>query len=259
MEDFFVKTQNITYDCFVFFSSKQKRRICWDFLWETHRTISSLWPERWRNNINSRHLLSQHVRLRYTKRTSQLLKETVSPTKALEIATLMEMGSQNKQNLNQNPNTNAQSVKIVNKFQGPIAPRTTNCNENNSLAIHLSPKTINTPVFVVIVDKIRVNIFAKSAPKRQVMWLLRNYGPFCQKVSQNYEVTTSIVALTTNERQPDTTSTKSEEDLLNTSLVTNNSMIRSTTPILTAIPMTMWQPSLLMLQTNSNPYCKNPI
>ena len=46
----------------------------------------------------------------------ELLKETVSPTKALEIATLMEMGSQNKQKINQTLNTNPHSVNIVNNF-----------------------------------------------------------------------------------------------------------------------------------------------
>ena len=54
----------------------------------------------------------------------ELLKETVSPTKAPEIATLMEMGSQNQQKINQFLNTNAHSVNIVNNFQG--RNRTTN-------------------------------------------------------------------------------------------------------------------------------------
>ena len=46
----------------------------------------------------------------------ELLKETVSPTKALEIATLMEMGSQNKQKINHTLNTNPHSVNIVYNF-----------------------------------------------------------------------------------------------------------------------------------------------
>ena len=48
----------------------------------------------------------------------ELLKETVSSTKALEVATHIEMGAQNQQKLNQNLNTNAQSVNIFINFQG---------------------------------------------------------------------------------------------------------------------------------------------
>ena len=49
----------------------------------------------------------------------ELPKETVSPTKALEIAIHMDMVAQNQQkNVNQNLNTNEQSVNIVNNFQG---------------------------------------------------------------------------------------------------------------------------------------------
>ena len=48
----------------------------------------------------------------------ELLKETVSSTKALEIAIHMEMGAQNQQKTNQNLNTNAQSVKTVSNYQG---------------------------------------------------------------------------------------------------------------------------------------------
>ena len=54
----------------------------------------------------------------------ELLKETMSPTKALETSVYVEMGAQNQQNILQNLNTNAQSVNIVNNFQG--RSRTTN-------------------------------------------------------------------------------------------------------------------------------------
>ena len=47
----------------------------------------------------------------------ELLKETVSPIKAPEIAIHMEMAAQNQQKINQNLKTNAQSVDIVNNFQ----------------------------------------------------------------------------------------------------------------------------------------------
>ena len=54
----------------------------------------------------------------------ELLKESVSPTKALEKSIHMEMGAQRQQKIDQNLNTNAQSVNIVNNFQG--RNRTTN-------------------------------------------------------------------------------------------------------------------------------------
>ena len=48
----------------------------------------------------------------------ELLKETVWPTKAVEVAICMEGGgAQNRQKLNQNSNTNAQLLNIVNNFQ----------------------------------------------------------------------------------------------------------------------------------------------
>ena len=48
----------------------------------------------------------------------ELLKETASPTKALEVAIPMEMGAQSQQKINQNFSTTAQSVNAVNNFQG---------------------------------------------------------------------------------------------------------------------------------------------
>ena len=44
----------------------------------------------------------------------ELLKETVPP----KVAIHLEIGAQNQQKINQNFNTNAQSVKIVNNFLG---------------------------------------------------------------------------------------------------------------------------------------------
>ena len=54
----------------------------------------------------------------------KLLKETVEPSKALEIAIQMEMGAQDQQKINQNliPATN--SVNVVNNYQ----PRNRNAN-----------------------------------------------------------------------------------------------------------------------------------
>ena len=53
-----------------------------------------------------------------------LLKETLSPTKALEIAIHVEMGAEKHQKISPHLKTKAQSIKIVNNFQG--RNRTTN-------------------------------------------------------------------------------------------------------------------------------------
>ena len=58
----------------------------------------------------------------------ELLRETVSSTKALKIAIHMKMGALNQQKINQNLNTTAQSVNIVNSFQNPH--RTTNYQQH---------------------------------------------------------------------------------------------------------------------------------
>ena len=54
----------------------------------------------------------------------ELLQETVSSTKALEMAIHMEMGPQNQQKINENTNSTAHSFNAVNSFQGR------NCNAN---------------------------------------------------------------------------------------------------------------------------------
>ena len=47
----------------------------------------------------------------------ELLKETVEPSKALEIATQMEMGAQNQQKINQNLMSCTNSVNLLNSHQ----------------------------------------------------------------------------------------------------------------------------------------------
>ena len=47
----------------------------------------------------------------------ELLKETVEPTKALEVEVQMEMGTQNQQKINQNLALNTNLVNAVNTFR----------------------------------------------------------------------------------------------------------------------------------------------
>ena len=53
----------------------------------------------------------------------ELLKETVEPCEALEIAIQMEMGAQNHQKINQNLMSTTNSVNVVNNYQS--------CNRND--------------------------------------------------------------------------------------------------------------------------------
>ena len=55
--------------------------------------------------------------MRDNETQKELLKETVEPTKALELAIQMEMGAQNPQNINQNLALTTNSVNAVNTFQ----------------------------------------------------------------------------------------------------------------------------------------------
>ena len=54
----------------------------------------------------------------------ELLKETVEPSKALEIEIQMEMGAQNQQEINQNLMPATNSVNVVNNY----LPRNRNAN-----------------------------------------------------------------------------------------------------------------------------------
>ena len=59
----------------------------------------------------------------------ELLKETVEPSKALEIAIQMEMGAQNQQKINQNLMSGTNSVNSINSHQ--IRNRNANAQQTN--------------------------------------------------------------------------------------------------------------------------------
>ena len=116
MKDSFTNTRNITYDRFVlFFSKQQKGESVESFNGRLNEQAEICWL---RDEETT--LIQDAFILNMQDHDSQreLLKETVSPAKALEIAIYMEMRMQNQQKFNLNLNTNAQSVNIVNFFQG---------------------------------------------------------------------------------------------------------------------------------------------
>ena len=116
IKDSFIKTRNINHERFVLFSSKQKKG----------ESVESFYG-RLKEQLENCSLGEKEISLirdnfilniRDYDTRKELLKETVSSTKALEIAIHMEMGAQNQQKTNQNLNTNAQSVKTVSNYQG---------------------------------------------------------------------------------------------------------------------------------------------
>ena len=101
----------------------------------------------------------------------ELLKETVSPKKVLEVAKHMEMGPQNQRKINQNFNTTAQLVNGVKNFQG----RTTNNLVRNSLATKLFPRTTSLIAFALILVNAGVVTtvkFARQMEKSVIIVLL---------------------------------------------------------------------------------------
>ena len=112
MEDSFTKVRNITYDRFVFYLCKQQKG-------ESVESFYGRLIELAENcNLGSEEttLIRDAFILNMLDRETQkeLLKETVEPPKALEIAIQMEMGAQNQQKINQNLMSGNTSVNFIN-------------------------------------------------------------------------------------------------------------------------------------------------
>ena len=115
MDDTFTEVRNITYDRYVFWSSKQQKgefvESFYDGLIEQAENCSLgdeettlIWDKFILNMLDH-------------DTQNELLKEPVSPTKALQTAIQMEMGAQNQKKINQNLNIATKSVNVVNNFQ----------------------------------------------------------------------------------------------------------------------------------------------
>ena len=115
MEDSFTKVRNITYDRFVFYSCKQQKgesvESFYGRLIEQAKN-SSLGSEE--TTLNRDAFILNMIDHETQK---ELLKETVEPSKALEIAIQMERGAQNQQNINQNLLSGTNSVNAINSNQ----------------------------------------------------------------------------------------------------------------------------------------------
>ena len=94
MEDSFTKVRNTTYDCFVFYSCKQRKG-------ESMESFYGRLIEQTENcSLGSEEttLIRDAFILNMIDHETQkeLFKETVEPSKALEIAIKMKMGAQNQ-------------------------------------------------------------------------------------------------------------------------------------------------------------------
>ena len=96
----------------------------------------------------------------------EMLKETVSSAKALELAKHMEMGAQSQQKIHQDMNTTAQFLLSLN-FKAAIATRITNNLVSVSLATKLFPRTTSMLDFALIVVNAGVITTVKFAPQME--------------------------------------------------------------------------------------------
>ena len=122
MEDSFTKVRNITYDRFVFYSCKQQKG---ESVESFYGRLIEL-AENCTLGSEETTLIRDAFILNMIDHETQkeLLKETVEPSKALEIAIQMEMGAQNQQKINRNLMSGSNSVNLINNHQ------IRNCNEN---------------------------------------------------------------------------------------------------------------------------------
>ena len=115
MEDFFTKVRNITYDRFVFYSCKQQKGESVENFYDRLIELA----ENCTLGSEETTLIRDAFILNMIDHETQkeLLKETVEPSKALEIAIQMEMGAQNQQKTNRNLMSGSNSVKLINNHQ----------------------------------------------------------------------------------------------------------------------------------------------
>ena len=115
MEDSFTKVRNIIYDRFVFYSCKQHKG----------ESVKSFYGRLIRLAENctlgseetTRICDAFIVNMIDHETQKELWKETVEPSKALEIAIQMEMGAQNQHKINQNLMSSSNSVNLINNAQ----------------------------------------------------------------------------------------------------------------------------------------------
>ena len=115
MEDSFTKVRNITYDRFVFYSCKQQNG---ESVESFYGRLIELAENCTLGSEEITLILDAFILNMIDHETQkELLKETVEPSKALEIAIQMEMGAQNQHKINQNLMSSLNSVNLMNNHQ----------------------------------------------------------------------------------------------------------------------------------------------
>ena len=120
----FIRTRNITFDCYVYFSRKQKKG-------ETVEQFYSLLKELAENCDfeNREEVIIRDIFVTNTlddEIQRELLRDTFDPDRALSIAVNMEMGNQNQQRISSSNNNSAanntiNAIQSYNRFRGPSA------------------------------------------------------------------------------------------------------------------------------------------
>ena len=117
MEDSFTKVRNITYDRFVFYSCKQQKGESVESFYGRLIELAENCTLGSEETTLSRDAFILNMIDHEAQK--ELLKETVEPSKALEIAIQMEMRAQNQQKINQNLMSGTNSVNSINSNQRP--------------------------------------------------------------------------------------------------------------------------------------------
>ena len=141
MEIAFIRTRNITFDRYVFFSRKQKKG-------ETVEQFYSILKELAENCDfeNREEAIIRDIFIMYMLDDDiqrELLRHTVGPQRALSLAGNMEMGQQNQQRISSNnKNNNSATGSAINAIQSFNRFRGANTRGNQSSRTTFNPAAI---------------------------------------------------------------------------------------------------------------------
>ena len=124
MEIAFIRPRNITFDCYVFFSRKQKKGEAVEQFYSILKELAENCDFESRGELLIRDIFIINMLDDDIQR--QLLRDTVDPERALSIVVNMEMGHQNQQRISSNNNNNASgsainAIQSFNRFRGANA------------------------------------------------------------------------------------------------------------------------------------------
>ena len=146
MEDFFTKIRNIFYDRFVFYTCKQQKG---ESVESFYGRLIELAENSTLGSVETTLIRDAFILNMIDHETQkELLKETVEPSKALEIAMQMQMGAQNQHKIIQNLMSSSNSVILLIITKYAIATRMPDKPSEISHDTQLYLRIINTQAFV---------------------------------------------------------------------------------------------------------------